>query len=158
MRNRVVAAVVIICIGVALVLSARVAYDPRSGRPGPDTNVTEAQRTPSGRERYLRGLTNGLRYELDRSILPWWDNGMECAHQYAKHMARTKTLDHSTSTAACPWNGENVGKAFTINQVHTGFANSSPHRSNLLFRGFTRMAIGIVFDGRYYWVVERFKV
>jgi len=45
--------------------------------------------------------------------------------------------------------GENIAGAGTVERAHTNLMNSSGHRANILYTGYTKIGIGIVQGGPY---------
>ena len=110
--------------------------------------------------------TNSLRRSQGVTALKENDTLTNKAEAWARHMASTGRLEHSTLTSGLSglrWTalGENVAysppTSNTLLTIHNMFASSSGHRANLLSRTFTHMGVGVAKDaaGRI-WVVEVF--
>lgn len=111
----------------------------------------DATYSPTSREWYAGGLVNGIRarqgiraLSLDRSV-------SECLHRHAARMAAAGELFHTGGR--CHWGSENVGNGSTMVAIHRAFLGSDRHRRNL-YCSCARQAIGVVRDGRTYWLAE----
>ena len=90
-----------------------------------------------------------------------WD---EAAHAKAKawsaKMAADGRLSHSRLSDGLPvgWRylGENVAMNTSIEGAMRALEASPGHRANILNPRFTRVGVGVVQAGRYYWVTEVF--
>jgi uncharacterized protein YkwD len=110
--------------------------------------------------------TNSLRSSHGIAPLKEHDTLTDKAEAWARHMASTGKLEHSTLSAglsSLSWTalGENVGysspTANTLLTIHNSFVTSTAHKANLLNSRFTHMGVGVHKDsaGRV-WVVEVF--
>ena len=110
--------------------------------------------------------TNALRSSLGIRQLKEHDTLTNKAEDWARHMAATGKLEHSTITAdlgGLRWRslGENVGyhspTSNTLKTIHDMFVASASHRANLLNSGVTHMGVGVAKDSRgRIWVAEVF--
>jgi uncharacterized protein YkwD len=101
------------------------------------------------RHHYGRG---GLRYSSGLSIL---------ARRHSALMAKRGTIFHTANLAyrlrGYSWRvaGENVGMGPTMLALHQAFMASPHHRENILYRGYHRYGVGVVWkDGIAYVTVE----
>jgi uncharacterized protein YkwD len=110
--------------------------------------------------------TNSLRRSYGVPVLQENDILTDKAEAWARHMASTGRLEHSTLSAGLTglrWTAlaENVGYSTptsnTLLTIHNMFVRSAAHRANLLSRTYTHMGVGVAKDaaGRV-WVVEVF--
>ena len=85
------------------------------------------------------------------------------AKVHTKHMARSNTLEHSTTRQltrrVTNWQslGENVGVGGDVRSLHKAFMDSEPHRANVLNRGFTNVGLGTVWSNGRLWVTFVFE-
>ena len=110
--------------------------------------------------------TNSLRRSHGVAALKENDTLTNKAESWARHMASTGRLEHSTLSAGLStlsWSalGENVGystpTANTLLTIHNNFVSSSAHKANLLNSRFTHMGVGVHKDSKgRVWVVEVF--
>lgn len=81
---------------------------------------------------------------------------------WSNQLANDQYLHHRTNLSegiGYPWRvlGENVGRGYSIEQVHTAFMNSSAHRANILDSRFDTIGVGITRDANgQYWIVQEF--
>jgi uncharacterized protein YkwD len=110
--------------------------------------------------------TNSLRRSVGAPALKEHDTLTAKAESWARQMASTGRLGHSTLTAGVSslnWKalGENVGYSSptsnTYLTIHNAFVRSSGHYANLVKAGYTHMGVGVAKDssGRV-WVAEVF--
>jgi uncharacterized protein YkwD len=110
--------------------------------------------------------TNSVRRSVGAPALMEHDVLTAKAENWARQMASTGRLGHSTLTAGVSslnWKalGENVGYSTptsnTYLTIHNAFVRSSAHYANLVNPGFTHMGVGVAKDssGRV-WVAEVF--
>jgi uncharacterized protein YkwD len=110
--------------------------------------------------------TNSLRRSVGVRTLSEHDTLTQKAEAWAQHMAASGRLEHSTLSAglgSLRWTalGENVAYSSptsnTLLTIHNKFANSAPHRANLVDSRWTHMGVGVARDssGRI-WVAEVF--
>jgi uncharacterized protein YkwD len=92
--------------------------------------------------------------------LDWEEGAYAKAHAWSQKMADDGALSHSNLASGVPagWHrlGENVAMAPTLDGALRALENSAPHRANLLNRGYSRIAIGVVQARGYFWVTEVF--
>ena len=92
--------------------------------------------------------------------LAWEEAAYAKAHDWSQHMADQGKLSHSTLSQGIPvgWHnlGENVAMAPTLDGAMSALEASPPHRANLLNPAFTKVAVGVVQQGGFYWVTEDF--
>ena len=111
---------------------------------------------------HLRGV-NDFRSANGLPALAWDENLYGPARSWSQQMANAGTLSHPASLSAnflpAPgWHkiGQNVAVASTLDSALTALENSPAHRANLLDRGFTRVAVGVIQQGGRYWITEDF--
>ena len=100
---------------------------------------------------YVVDLTNGLRawyggapLEADRSL-------QRVAATWAAELAWNGYLAHNPSLSyqVDGWwvLGENVGYGGSVEEVHAGWVNSYWHHANLVERSYSRIGVGVAYDG-----------
>lgn len=120
----------------------------------------------SAEARTFLDRTNALRKTERVAPLKEHDTLTKKADSWARHLASTGSLQHSTLSAglgSLSWKalGENVGYSTptsnTLLTIHNKFVSSAAHRKNLVNPNFTHMGVGVATDkaGRV-WVVEVF--
>jgi uncharacterized protein YkwD len=110
--------------------------------------------------------TNSLRRSQGVAALQESGTLTNKAEDWARHMAATGRLEHSTLSAglgSLRWTAlaENVGYSTptsnTLLTIHNNFVRSGPHYANLVNPKFTHMGVGVAKDGAgRVWVVEVF--
>jgi uncharacterized protein YkwD len=80
---------------------------------------------------------------------------------WARELARCQCLKHRPGPYGAPagWcaAAENVGRGWSLAQVHRAFLGSPPHRANMLTPRFTHVGTGVVQDaGGEYFVVQAY--
>lgn len=82
------------------------------------------------------------------------------AQGWAEVIASQGRLVHSNLAegAGSGWRalGENLAKAHSIDEAHSLFMNSPPHRSTLMSSRYSQVGIGIAKRGGTYYVVQVF--
>ena|SRR6478735_6290231 len=84
------------------------------------------------------------------------------AAAWSNQLANDQYLHHRTDLSVgigYPWRvlGENVGRGYSIEQVHDAFMNSTAHRNNILDARFDTVGVGVTRDGNgQYWIVQEF--
>ena len=117
-------------------------------------------------ERTFFDRTNAVRSSVGVRQLAENDTLNKKAEGWARHMASTGRLEHSSLSSglsSLSWSllGENVGYSSptsnTLLSIHNKFASSPGHRANLVNSRFTHMGVGVATDSRgRVWVVEVF--
>jgi uncharacterized protein YkwD len=125
------------------------------------TDPTRAGATVPPRGEMLR-LTNDDREAKDRRELRLNERLSRYAKRHSRAMAERKELFHTPDLAAklkgVNWTigGENVGVGSDLPSLESAFMASTPHRRNILRRGFAKTAIGVVESGGRVWVTVIF--
>ena len=92
--------------------------------------------------------------------LAWEEGAYAKAHAWSQRMADQGKLSHSTLSQGSPagWRtlGENVAMNPTLDGAMSALQASPGHRATLLNPAFTKVAIGVVQKGGFYWVTEVF--
>jgi uncharacterized protein YkwD len=105
-------------------------------------------------------MVNSFRSANGVPQLDWSDPLYDKARAWSQHMADEGKLSHSDLKAGAPagWRilGENVAYNSSLTGAMEALENSPAHRANLLNPAFTRVAVGIVFQNKVYWVTEEF--
>ena len=105
-------------------------------------------------------MVNTFRVANGVPQLGWDDTLYDKARSWSQHMADDGKLSHSDLKQGAPagWHilGENVAYNSSLDGAMTALENSPAHRANLLNPQFTRVAVGIVFQNKVYWVTEEF--
>jgi uncharacterized protein YkwD len=122
--------------------------------------------TPAHAGTELRGqmveLTNDDRTDKDRSALELDLELSRYARKHSQDMADAGGIFHTDDLAAKlkgkDWSagGENVGTASNLPDLEAAFMASTPHRRNILNRGFDHVAIGVVESDGNFWVTVIF--
>jgi uncharacterized protein YkwD len=85
---------------------------------------------------------------------------MTAARSHTVAMAASRTLFHTASfSVVCCWTAiaENVGRGFTVREVHRALMHSAPHRANILDGRMRQVGVGVVSSGGQLWVTEVFR-
>jgi uncharacterized protein YkwD len=107
-------------------------------------------------------LTNDDREAKDRRELRLNEKLSRYARRHSRAMAERSELFHTPDLAAklkgLHWTigGENVGVGADLPSLESAFMASTPHRRNILRRGFAKTAIGVVESGGRFWVTVIF--
>lgn len=127
---------------------------------GPRTEA-RAGGTPRYRARMVQ-LVNEVRDRHDRRLLRVDRKLSRYATRHSRQMADVGYLFHTPDLASKldgrNWSigGENVGLASSLRAVLGNFMDSTPHRRNILRRGFDHAAVGVVKAGGNLWVTTIF--
>ncbi len=83
------------------------------------------------------------------------------AQNWARHLVACQCLEHRAGPYGAPagWcaAAENVGRGWSLEQVHRAFLGSPPHKANILTGRFTHIGTGVAQDrGGEYFVVHAF--
>lgn len=84
------------------------------------------------------------------------------AAAWSNQLANEQYLHHRADLAqgiGYAWRvlGENVGRGYSIEQVHDAFMNSTAHRDNILDSRFDTIGVGVTRDANgQYWIVQEF--
>lgn len=115
-----------------------------------------------GRRNKMLHLLNQTRRNHD---LPVFRLNASLSHQawlHSKAMAQRGSLFHTADLYGAVrayhpsmW-GENIGAAAWLKHVRTLWMRSTPHRQNLLKRGYRRVGIGVARGGGLLWVTTIF--
>jgi uncharacterized protein YkwD len=84
------------------------------------------------------------------------------ATQWARELVRCQCLKHRDGpyVANPGWcaAAENVGRGYSLEQIHRAFLGSPPHRENILTRRFTHIGTGVARDAQgEIFVVQAFQ-
>lgn len=94
-----------------------------------------------------RQLVNETRGNNDRRGLAMNALMAQRAQNWAEHLADCHCLEHRNPPYGAPagWQAaaENVGRGWSLEQIHRAFLNSPPHRENMLTRRFTHIGTGV---------------
>ena len=107
-------------------------------------------------------LTNDDREAKDRRALDLNTRLSRYAKRHSQAMADKGELFHTQNLAAkldgLDWTigGENVGTGPDLTSLESAFMASTPHRRNILRRGFADAAIGVVESDGSFWVTVIF--
>jgi uncharacterized protein YkwD len=124
--------------------------------------TSEAASSPREMRRKLLALTNkARRNDHLRTLELNWPLSKSAA-RHSRRMRERHTVYHTANLyrlvrrwRPSTW-GENVGMAGTVRRVHKLFMRSSPHRSNILRGGYSRVGIGVVRGGGRIWATVIF--
>lgn len=118
-------------------------------------------RTASGdgaAELALLARLNDERVERGLVPLRMADDVRAQARKHSYEMELRRRLAHTANLGRhlCCWRvlGENVAVGGSIASIHAALMRSDAHRAVILDRRFREAGIGVVFDGRRYWVTE----
>jgi uncharacterized protein YkwD len=114
----------------------------------------------TNREARLVAKINAVRANHGLPALRTSPDLMSAARAHTVAMAGQRTLFHTASFASlCCWASvaENVGRAFTVREVHRAFLRSAPHRANILNSRMRQVGVGVVSVGGRLWVTELFR-
>ena len=95
----------------------------------------------------VRELVNDTRGNNNRRGLTMNKQFADRALNWARELARCRCLKHRQGPYGAPagWYAaaENVGRGWSLEQVHRAFLNSPGHRENILTRRFTHIGTGV---------------
>lgn len=124
---------------------------------------TEARAGGSPRYRTkMLQLVNDVRDRNERRLLRVDAKLSRYATKHSRQMAEVGYLFHTPDLASelggRNWSigGENVGFASSLGAVMGNFMDSTPHRRNILRRGFDHAAVGVVKSDGSLWVTTIF--
>ena len=86
----------------------------------------------------------------------------DLARKHSKQMAaagsifHTKDLGYTLRSYSWSVAGENVGRGGSLWDIHVAMMNSDGHRANILYRGFKKIGVGVVWSGGRVYVTEMF--
>ena len=109
----------------------------------------------------VRQLVNDTRGNNNRRLLTLNKDFSNKATLWARELARCRCLKHRNAPYGAP-NGwyaaaENVGRGWSMAQVHQAFLGSSGHRANILNRRMTHIGVGVAQSSNgEYFVVQAF--
>ncbi len=120
-----------------------------------------AQAATTTAESKMASYINNTRQAAGRKPLRLVSSVNDIARSHSKTMAATGSIFHSNlgyklrnyNWSVC---GENVGMGPSIYGLHKAFMASAPHRANILYRGYERMGIGMVYKNGSYFVTVMF--
>jgi uncharacterized protein YkwD len=141
--------------------------NPWATIPRPPHAVSAPYDSPA--ERQLLTLANQARAEAGVAPLELEEGLARAARRHSALMASEKQLSHdlpgepslpqrlaATSTLELGAEGENVGYAASVAEVHRGFMQSPHHRENLLNPDYNVAGFAAVRDGNRVYVTEDF--
>lgn len=103
---------------------------------------------------------NDFRHANGVAGLAWEEGAYAKARSWSQHMADQGRLSHSALSQGVPqgWRllGENVAMNRTLDGAWRALEASPGHRANLLNPRFTKVAVGVIHQGGYYWVTQVF--
>lgn len=129
----------------------------------PQPPAQDLQRAPAAEQRLLEEV-NEERRQRGLRLLVLDPNAREVARQHSRRMARrgrefhNEDLDSPETRQKLGYPrsiGENVGYGPGAGSVHEAFMGSDAHRANIL-GDYDRVGIGVIVDGRTYWITEVF--
>src|SRR5207302_2170764 len=137
---------------VPLLLASAIALQPWATTPA--SAATRAEHTDFRNVNRDRSRHGTQRLRLSAAISRF-------SHRHSRRMAaRIGLFDNCLSCLLHKhgWSavGENVGYASSLRAMNRVFMNSPPHRRNILYRGFTRIGVGVVRSGGMVWVTQIF--
>jgi Cysteine-rich secretory protein family len=128
-----------------------------------------SQQTPGADEKYLLDAVNRERAGEKIPPLKWDANLAAAARAHAREMTARNRLSHQfpgepdltarTSGAGARFSSvaENVAEAPSIDELHMGWMNSIPHRTNILNPKLTAIGIAVEMRGQQYFAVQDFS-
>lgn len=137
--------------GLFLVLALLTASVPADAAP----RISSDQQ----RVRELVNKTRGNNGMAGLAILPGFSDK---ATNWARELVRCQCLKHRQGPygANRGWcaAAENVGRGYSLAQIHQAFLGSPPHRANILTRRFTHIGVGVATDAQgEIFVVQAFQ-
>ena len=121
-----------------------------------------APRTINDKQRQVQALVNNTRDNNGMRGLGILQDFSDKATLWARELVRCQCLKHRNGPygAAPGWcaAAENVGRGYSLEQVHRAFLGSPPHRENILTRRFTHIGVGVATDANgEIFVVQAFQ-
>lgn len=116
----------------------------------------------SANEEKMASYINAARADYGRAGLRLSQSLSDIAHAHSYKMAQagsifhTKNLSYALRNYSWTVAGENVGMGPTVYRIHRALMNSSAHKANILYRGFKRVGVGVVYKNGMYFVTEIF--
>lgn len=111
-----------------------------------------APRAISEDQERVRELVNDTRRSAGRGALTMNQQFADRATLWARELARCQCLKHRDGPYGAPpgWYAaaENVGRGWSLAQVHQAFLGSEGHRENILTRRFTHIGTGVAVSAR----------
>jgi len=101
-------------------------------------------------EKRMHYYINHARDTYDRRAMALSWRLSDIARSHSKKMSYGETIFHTSNLAyairSISWTvcGENVGMGPTVSAIFKAFMNSAPHKAKILYRGFERVGVGIV--------------
>ena len=135
-------------------------------------------------ERLIFDKTNAERKACGLHELTWDSNLANTAREHSVDMAQNGFFSHVNLKGDCPTDrarrnglvmgiGENIGKMPTGNIAGIGYVSHNPdsvstaqvqswmespgHRSNMLYPQYTKLGVGVSYDGMYYVSTQNFQ-
>ncbi|HXY09622.1 MAG TPA: CAP domain-containing protein [Terriglobales bacterium] len=165
MRRLIVVALLTFCLAGSA--SAQQSTNPWATIPRPPHAASAAYNSQA--ERQLLALANQARAEAGLAPLELEEGLTRAARRHSALMASEKQLSHelpgepslperlaATSTLDLGAEGENVGLAASVAEVHRGFMQSPHHRENLLNPDYNVAGFAAVREGNRVYVTEDF--
>ena len=123
--------------------------------------ASAAPRAISDDQEEVRDLVNNTRDNNNLRGLAMHQQFADKALLWSRELARCQCLKHRTGAYGAPagWcaAAENVGRGWSLAQVHRAFLGSPPHKANMLTRRFTHIGTGVTQDaGGEYFVVQAY--
>jgi hypothetical protein len=128
-----------------------------------------AQENPSGAEKFLLDAVNRERTSENLQPLKWDSSLAEAARIHLHKMVERNSLSHQFSgepdlTKRAKGAGahfsmvaENIAEAPSVNELHIGWMNSIPHRTNILNPRLNAIGIAVELRGTQYFAVQDFS-
>ena len=119
---------------------------------GVQVDADAAPRAFSSDQQRVRQLVNNTRANNRMGALTMNKQFADRATLWARELARCQCLKHRQPPYGAPpgWYAaaENVGRGWSLAQVHQAFMGSSGHRANILTRRFTHIGTGVARSAR----------
>ncbi|HWZ97763.1 MAG TPA: CAP domain-containing protein [Candidatus Dormibacteraeota bacterium] len=128
-----------------------------------------SQQTPGPDEKFLLDAVNHERAGEKLPPLKWDANLAVAARAHVRQMVERNRLSHQFSGeldmtkrahdagAHFSMAAENVAEAPSINELHIGWMNSLPHRTNIMNPKLTAIGIAVEMRGEQYFAVQDFS-
>src|SRR2546423_164122 len=124
---------------------------------GGGANSKEIESIPQ-MEKLLFELANEERAKVGAPPLKWSNNLMLAARQHSDHFEGEADLGARLAKRGGRFdeNAENVGSADSVEELHSGWMHSPPHRTNMLNPRYDQLGIGIARQGDRLYATQDF--
>lgn len=113
----------------------------------PVITADAAPRTQTADQERVRELVNGTRGNNRLRGLTMYASFADKAQVWARHLASCHCLEHRAGPYGAPpgWYAaaENVGRGWSLEQIHRAFLGSPPHRANIVTGRMTHIGTGV---------------